>query len=54
MASSDLVTVYDTSKSPTYSIVADKISVTEGETITFTVTTTDIFDDTMLKDNIPL
>ena len=42
-------TLVQTQVSPTYSIVADKTSVNEGETVTFTVTTTNVADGTNLS-----
>ena len=49
VATSTPVTVNDTSKSaPTYKIVPNKSTVPEGETITYTVTTTDVADGTVL------
>lgn len=48
VSTSDEITISDTSRNPTYSIVNDKSAVNEGDTITYTVTTTDVPDNTTL------
>ncbi|NBP04492.1 MAG: hypothetical protein EBU90_31300, partial [Proteobacteria bacterium] len=49
VATSTPVTVNDTSKSaPTYKIVPNKLTVPEGETVTYTITTTDVANGTIL------
>ena len=48
LASADTVNVADTSKTPTYSISANPTTVNEGDTVTWTVNTTDVDDGTYL------
>ena len=49
LASAAPVTINDTSTSPpTYAIVADKGSVNEGDVVTYTITTTNVNDGTVL------
>jgi hypothetical protein len=48
VATSDEITISDTSRNPTYSIVGDKSNINEGETVTFTVSTTDVPNNTTL------
>lgn len=51
-ATSEEVTILDTSLDPTYSISASPTTVTEGQLITFTVTTTGVPDETTLDWNL--
>ena len=48
IATSDEITISDTSRNPTYSIVSDKSNINEGDTVTFTVSTTDVPNNTTL------
>jgi hypothetical protein len=48
VATSSSVTINDTSRAPTYSIVPNVTSVNEGSSVTFTVTTTDVANGTIL------
>ena len=50
LALSEVVVINDTSQTPppTYSIVPDRSTVDEGETITYTITTTNVADGTVL------
>lgn len=48
VASSDIITIADTSQTPTFTLTADKASVNEGESITFTITTTNVSPGTPL------
>ena len=49
LASADPVTINDTSTSPpTYSITANKSTINEGEFVTYTITTTNVDDGTIL------
>jgi hypothetical protein len=55
VATSPVVTIRDTSKTPpTYQITPNKTTVGEGETVTFTVITTDVDDNTVLYYTISL
>ena len=51
-ATSDTVVINDTSRAPTYAITANTASVNEGDSVQFTVTTTDVPDNTVLYWNI--
>jgi len=48
-AFTSVVILGEESTSPSYSVEADKASVDEGETITYTITTTNVDDDTTLN-----
>jgi len=47
-ATSSTVTINDTSRTPTYAVTPNVTSVNEGGSVTFTVTTTDVPDNTTL------
>ena len=46
LASADVVVITDTSLDPTYTLSADNTTINEGDTVTITLTTTDIADST--------
>jgi hypothetical protein len=49
VASSQTVTIVDTSLTPTYEVVADKTRIAEGEAVTFNVITTNVASGTTLN-----
>ena len=48
VATAATVTIADTSQTPTYAVSASAASITEGSSVTFTITTTSVFDGTTL------